>query len=168
MISIYEIINKNENKIEIELNKKIEEEEENVDAWCSIDFLLQRIFTVLICNFVLEIEILVSCEAWMLCFKRKIEEKKLWFCCLVRMKVFGKRKLLFCSCKRDAVETLFFCESFFFLKIFLPKSSPLQTSDKYLFIGTSPTLMYLPAEIKKNSPGFFFKFDLVIIRLIIT
>ena len=27
MISIYEIINKNENKIEIELNKEIEEEE---------------------------------------------------------------------------------------------------------------------------------------------
>ena len=32
MISIYKIINKNENKIEIELNKEIEEEEENIDA----------------------------------------------------------------------------------------------------------------------------------------
>ena len=75
MISIYEIINKNENQIKIKLNKEIEEEEEDVDAWCSIDSPFKGCSPFWLCSW---LENWDSCLLWGLnaIFKKKNKKKR--------------------------------------------------------------------------------------------
>ena len=141
---VYKIINKIKkiNWINNKLNKifKNNKERSRKEMLMQYWFSLQRVFTVLICNFVLKIEIVASCWTWMLFLKENGKKKKLcfWFGFgFVRMKIEkGKESFFLCFLFLVLKKFLFFAVGFFSKRIFFKRKLSAEPNI-FVFIGNS-------------------------------